>query len=204
MRVSGRHRLAAASLLALTAGCALSPRQDPTVFLVLAPTIAAGEAVAGTSYATTIIGVGPVAMPRYLERPQLVARVDATELRVDEHARWSAPLGELFAESVADEIAARLAPQRVAVFPWTMADRPALSIRITVLQLEPVLPDSAVLRARWEIIDAAGARVGEPRIAEIRTTAGAGPKAAAHALSELTGRFGAEIAASLRSSTLAR
>lgn len=201
-----RSRVAIVGALPLlAAGCLLSPRRDPTVFLVLAPLEEDRGAVGQGQGAPPAIarpelrlGVGPVTLPRYLERPQLVTRIDATELAVHEHARWSAPLGALVAETVAEHLMARLGPGSVAVFPWSQLERPGVSVRIAVQQFEAVSPDAAVLRARWELVDAAGNRVGEPRSSEYRTPSSRDPKAAVTALSRLLGLLSADIATALR------
>ena len=38
------------------------------------------------------IGVFPVAMPDYLDRPQIVTRVSENEIKLDEFSRWAEPL----------------------------------------------------------------------------------------------------------------
>jgi uncharacterized lipoprotein YmbA len=208
-----RHRWTARVLapLLLAAACSpLNPRPDPTVFLVLSArdgaadppatgsVVPAATAPAG-AFATVGLGVGPVTLPAYLQRPQLVARVDETQVRVHEYARWSAPLARLFSEAVAEHLMTTLRPRNVSVYPWPAADRPALSVRIAVQQFETVLPDAAVLRARWEVVDRMGNPLAPARTSEYRTAAPTDPTEAPAALSQLVGMLAAEIAAALRS-----
>ena len=185
----------------LVSGCALSPRADPTVFLVLAPMESSPEPAAAG--AMQRLGVGPVTLPRYLDRPQLVTRTSATELRVHEHARWSAPLSELISESLAEQLRAQLGLEEAVRYPWPITSPPPLAIRIEVQQFEAVLPDSAVLRARWEVLDAAGGRVGEARAVDYRTHSPPNPGAVAPALSRLVALLAADISATLRVGVLA-
>lgn len=195
---SARQILLTTSVILLLAGCGLSPRKDPTVFLVLAP--GAAEVVIPMIARTDLhIGVGPVTLPRYLDRPQLVTRVDATELVVHEFARWSAPLGALVADAIGENLMNYLAAGSVRTHPWAAADRPNVSVRIAIQQFEPVAPDSAVLRARWEVVDADGQPIGEPQASHHRTAAAVGPKAEALALSRLIGLLAADIAGVVRS-----
>jgi uncharacterized lipoprotein YmbA len=189
----------------LFAGCSpLGPRPDPTVFLVLSAGAGADAtaAVASASPASALagmnVGVGPVTLPAYLQRPQLVARVDESQVRVHEYARWSAPLATLFSEAVAEHLMTALRPRNVSVYPWPVTDRPALSVRIAVQRFETVLPDSAVLRARWEIVDRMGNPVAPVRVSEHRTTSPLDPADAPEALSRLVGMLAEEIAAALR------
>jgi hypothetical protein len=200
---SGRVRarrafLAISGVLLSTAGCSpFNPRPDPTVFLVLT-TMSASTPTSAPALAGMSIGVGPVTLPAYLQRPQLVARVDATEVRVHEYARWSAPLTTLFAEAVAEQLMSQLSPRSVVVYPWPTAERPAVSVRIAVQQFEPMVPDSAILRARWEVVDRSGNPMAAPRVSEHRTEAPADPNDAPIALSRLVGMLSSEIAAALR------
>jgi uncharacterized lipoprotein YmbA len=190
----------AAPLLAFAvAGCSpFNPRPDPTVFFVLSPPAPPAATTPAPALAGTTVGVGPVTLPAYLQRPQLVARVDATEVTVHEYARWSAPLATLFSEAVAEQLLAQLSPRSVSVYPWPAADRPAVSVRIAVQQFETVVGDAAVLRARWELVDRTGNPQSPPRVSVHRTDSPADPNEAPEALSRLVGMLAAEIAAAMR------
>jgi uncharacterized protein len=182
----------------LVSGC-LSPRPDPSVFLVLTPAVASeGRGPSNGVLRDMVVGVGPVTLPAYLERPQLVSRLEPTELAVDPFARWSAPLDVLFAQALADHLVALLGPQRVVVYPWATRDRPTHSVRIVVQQFERVSPDQVLLRARWDVVDPSGESTGASRTSEHRTPAGATPPEVALALSELVGMLAVEVAAALR------
>ena len=187
----------AAALVVVAAGCGLSPRPDPTTFLVLAPG-AAQIPMVMIARQDLRIGVGPVTVPAYLDRPQFVARVDATELSVNEFARWAGPLDRLIAQTVGDNLNAYLALGGVVAYPWSLAEAPHYGIRITLQQFEATTADSALLAGRWEIVDRAGAVVAGPQPASYRGAAGAGPKGGAFALSELLARMSADIAGALR------
>jgi uncharacterized lipoprotein YmbA len=39
-----------------------------------------------------VIGVGPITMPRYVDRPQIVTRVGRNQLALGEFDRWAEPL----------------------------------------------------------------------------------------------------------------
>lgn len=181
---------------ALIAGCTLSPRPDRTTFLVLAPG-AAQIAVPAIARPDLRIGVGPVTLPSYLDRPQFVTRVDAAEITVNEFARWAGPLDRLIAQTVADNLDAYLAPGRALTHPWSRADTPRYAIRIALQRFEATSGDSARLVGRWEIVDSAGTVVSGPQGTDDREGAAAGPKGGTLALSVLLGRLAAEIAGAL-------
>jgi uncharacterized lipoprotein YmbA len=52
------------------------------------------------------IGLGPIAFPKYLDRPQIVTRTSPYELNFAEFERWSEPLDTNFSRILAENLAA--------------------------------------------------------------------------------------------------
>jgi uncharacterized protein len=76
-----------ASLLGLGA-CASTPSR----FYVL-NTLPASETVPATAAERgPVIGVGPITLPKYLDRPQIVTRASRNQLALGEFDRWAEPL----------------------------------------------------------------------------------------------------------------
>lgn len=196
IRLSARTTTTLAAVL--LAGCGLSPRPDPTVFLVLAPG-AAQVAMPAIARQDLRLGVGPVAIPSYLDRVQYVTRVDATTLSVNEFARWSSPLPQLIEETIGQNLDAFLAPGDVLPFPWRRDDGPDYQVRIVLQHFEVTTADSAVLVGRWEIHDRSGATIAGPTPVRYHAPAAPDPQRGAWALSELLGLLSADIAGALRS-----
>ena len=86
MRISPARWLAVVVFFAL-AGCAASP---PSRFYVLSPV--ASDTTAPPTVSAPAIGVGPVELPDYLGRPEIVVRSGAYELRYNETQRWAETL----------------------------------------------------------------------------------------------------------------
>src|SRR5262249_35436468 len=80
------HRLVFAVLL--VAGCSiLAPRPDPFRFVVLTPltdTDATSPRRDGL-----VVGVGPVALPGYLRRPEMATRVAPNRIAFSDTVRWA-------------------------------------------------------------------------------------------------------------------
>lgn len=182
--------LALASWVALAAGCGSSP---PTrLHLLSAPPGAPASAPLGAT-----VGVGPVTVPEYLDRLQLVAREDAGSLVVSDTQRWAEPLREGLARVLAESLAASLAGERVARFPWPRAQAPELRVPVEVLRFEPG-PDAAVhLEARWWVARGDGGPVLPPRVSRIAVpcTGDIADRVRAHG--EAAARLAGEIAAAL-------
>ena len=74
------------------AGCAaLSAQPDPSRFFTLTPLPQAEEAVSKISAGSEQIslGIGPVKLPGYLDRQELVTRISQNRFDVSENDRWA-------------------------------------------------------------------------------------------------------------------
>src|SRR5262245_682909 len=103
-----------ASVFAL-AGC--RSVADPTRYYVLSPTQVLDPTPA-TAVSSAAIGVGPVLIPGYLDRAQIVTRGADDEFDLSQYHRWAEPLDRGIAQVVADNLASQLGSERIAVFPW--------------------------------------------------------------------------------------
>lgn len=155
MRTVARPWLGTASALVLTglvlsAGC--SWRSAPVRYYVLdgaqrsSATVASTEAGRGPT-----IGVGPVTLPRYLERINIVTRRDS-ELEVAEFDRWGEPLSESVPRLIAADLATLLRTDHIVMFPWSMGSTIDQQIVVDVLHFEGVSGGDVVLEARWRVL----------------------------------------------------
>ena len=64
------------------------------------------------------IGVGPVELPQYVNRPQIVTGQHSSELQSAASAQWAEPLQDGFTRVLAENLSLLLATERVAIFPW--------------------------------------------------------------------------------------
>ena len=75
-----------------------------------------------------VIAIGPVNIPDYLDRPQIVTRGGGNEIHIAEFERWAGPLRSAMPRFLAQRIAARTPPDRFTVIPW----KPVASFQIPV------------------------------------------------------------------------
>ena len=75
----------------LLTGCG---RSIPPRFYVLSP-LPRGQQVSAPDK-PLVIGIGPVELPPYLDRPQIVSRPDANRIALAEFDRWAEPLASSF------------------------------------------------------------------------------------------------------------
>jgi hypothetical protein len=109
------------------------------------------------------VSVGPVTLPKYLDRPQVVTRPTPTQLDVSEFDRWGGRLEDNVAQVLAEDIARRLRTARVAVFPNEPAGRADVRIAVTITRFERIGSEGdVVLDARWRITRPTAAADVEP------------------------------------------
>jgi uncharacterized lipoprotein YmbA len=100
--------MAAAGLAALTLGGCFSPQPDPSKFFVLAPAATGGaNSIAPAGLATSsspTIGLGPIKLPQYLDRDEVVTRVGPNRLELSDRDRWAEPLADNFKQVLAQDL----------------------------------------------------------------------------------------------------
>jgi len=138
------------------AGCNLTTSQL-THFYVLTPLARSDrlQPIAGDKLELAL-GIGPVTLPRYLDRPQIVTRLDANRLDMAEFEQWAEPLQESVIRILAENLSLLLSTDQIEVFPWQRSARFDYQIVVTILQFESHPAAEAVLTARWVLYGAGG------------------------------------------------
>jgi hypothetical protein len=116
-----------------------------------------GQAVAGAAE-DLAIGVGPVRLPRYLDRPQLVTRAEASQLDVDEFNRWAGSFESNLLRALGDDLGTRLGTERVVVYPEDAPFPLDYRVALDIQEFEGRPGHELVLRARWVIREQAEGR----------------------------------------------
>lgn len=144
MRATPRT-VSAALLVAMCAGCGTSA---PTHFHVLdEPELEAVTQLRAVAW----VGVGPITLPGYLDRPQMVTRSAATDVQVNEFHQWAEPLQESFVRALSADLSRLLDTNRVYTYPWDLRHSPDYSVAIDVTRFEAAA-DRTLLRARWTLV----------------------------------------------------
>jgi uncharacterized protein len=97
------------------------------------------------------IGIGPIKMPAYLEKPQIVTRSSASELQVAEFDRWAEPLKENFTRVLSQNLSTRLCTKTVVVFPWRGTIPIDYSIQIDLNRFDGALGGTVSFEAWWMV-----------------------------------------------------
>src|SRR4029450_12013744 len=160
--------LCGVALLGLS-GCLGSP--PPTHFYVIPPLTSvstASPASAGQREVT--LAVGPVTVPPYLDRPQIVTRTSRAKLTLADFEQWAGPLADTTARVRSEDLALLIPTERVVLYPWPRNIDPDYQIMVEVLQFERGPGSQVVLVARWSLLDRDGKEL-VMRTARINLTA---------------------------------
>ncbi len=150
--------LACAAALLVLFGCA--GKSPPSNFYLLSSAVDydAASLVQTTDNAISI-GVGPIRLPKYLDRPQIVTRVSENQVRLTEFDRWAEPLESNLSRVLAENLGMKLSTDRVFEFPWGTESRVDVQVKLVVLRLDSESPGNLVLTTHWSLLGADGRKM---------------------------------------------
>jgi uncharacterized lipoprotein YmbA len=180
----------------------LEPREDPTRLFVLtsigetAGTAAPAANGAPADAAKGWIGLGPVTVPSYLERPEIVRRASEHELAPARSDRWAEPLDRAVPRVLAQDLA-HVTGRRVVPYPWKTTLVPACVVAVDLTRFEAVEGKRVELVADVDVArpaDSPAVRRHERiEIALAADDGGAIAKAMSEAAAELAGKIAAQV-----------
>lgn len=147
------------------AGCSwlLPAKPDPSRFFVLTPVGESSPSSApltlGTGGGPPLVGLGPVKLPAYLERPEVVTRVAPNRLDLSNRDRWAEPVDKDFTRILAQDLASQLASGQVITYPWYRPANIDYQIAVDVARFETDSEGVAHLTAMWQVRDPANGDV---------------------------------------------
>jgi uncharacterized lipoprotein YmbA len=144
------------------------------------------------------IGVGPVELPQYLNRPEVVTGNTPTELQSETFSQWAEPLETNFARILAENLAILLTTERVAMYPWKGPVPIDYQVVVEVTQFLGEPGGQVSLAAFWRIVGANGRDVLVSRATRYsEPVGGRGYDALATAMSRTVATLSQDIAAAL-------
>ncbi|MBK1700689.1 PqiC family protein [Thiococcus pfennigii] len=181
-------------------GCASSP---PSTFYTLAPIGEASARATALGDRGPRVGLGPLALPHFLDRPQIVVR-DGVQLRFDEFHRWGGSLDDDFLRVWGENLAHLLGTGQVYVFPTEVKTPVDFRVVAEVLSFEGHSDGTVQLKVRWSVLDPyrdKGLLVREEtyrRAVPVAAEGGVEEAALVSGLSAVLGDFSRDVADALR------
>ena len=164
-------RISAAVALAMSlAGCSylaraiLAPQKDISKFYLLTPTADTAAATPASGPGSNsdnafTIGLGPIKLPPYLDRPEIVTRAAANRLELSKEDRWGESVQNGFTSAMQRDLAAETGTENIIIFPWYNTVHIDMQVQIDVYRFETDSQGLAHLSAKWTLLDSTGKNI---------------------------------------------
>ena len=139
-----------AVLVIVLGGCGSTA---PSRFYILhsLSNLTTGQQAAVDKHDITIV-VGPVNLPEYLDRPQIVTRISPSELKLAEFDKWAEPLEHNFSRVLAENLSILLSTDHIFVYPYRKGSVPIkYHVAVDVTRFDGTPGGNVTLGARWTI-----------------------------------------------------
>ena len=132
---------------AVLSACASSP--DPNLYLMKS---ANGSAISQGSSNVSVV-VGPITMPEYLKRSEVVYRTNAHDIQINENDRWAESLERNISSVITSDVAAYLGTDQAFSYYANFSTQPDYSVRLNVTEFGRVSYDRVSLSVSWELVN---------------------------------------------------
>jgi len=175
-------------------GCSTGP---PTRLYVLTSLSRAASVPPATGRREISIGIGPVELPQYVNRPQIVTGQQSSELQSAASAQWAESLQDGFTRVLAENLSLLLATDRVAIFPWKTFT-PEYQVVVEVTHFLGQTGAEVSLVALWSILNKDGREALVSKKSSFRESTGSSEyEALAAAMSRTVAALSRDIATAL-------
>ena len=130
-------------------GCASSPTMQ---FYLLSADSDPATVPAEAINPLLVLGLGPIHLPAYLDRPQRVVAVTEHQYRLDEQQRWAERLDASISRALTVLLSQQLGVKQVVQHPWGQRQPIDYQISIDVLHFHQGLDGHNRLSAQWQIV----------------------------------------------------
>ncbi len=140
--------IVAALVIFTIVGCANTP---PTHFYLLRAQPPSGETRGQGTGVIPSLGIGPISIPKYLDRPQIVTQASRHELDLAEYHQWAEPLKERILQVLAENLSTSLTINEVILFPWKRSRTPDYHVTVRVVQFDGAKSKEVTLKGQWAL-----------------------------------------------------
>ena len=201
MRHPGSLLPAVVTLIAgalLAGGCSLGRPSPPTRLYVLTALAETDGSQGAAATSGLALAVGPVGLPEYVDRPQIVTGDSGNELQRATFEQWAEPLTTNFTRILANNLSILLGTDRVAIFPWRGSVPIDYQVVVDVTQFLGTRNGSVSLVALWRVLGKDGREVLISRQSRFTEATGSQDYGAlAAAMSRTVASLSHEIAAAI-------
>lgn len=133
------------------AACGQSKPSRHYILTAQQPAMAAGEpAVSAQGIA---VGVEPVEIPKYLDKPQIVTTGTSNQIQLGEFDRWGEPLGRNITRVIAENLSGALESDRIFQIAERRRSDLDFILEVEIIRFDLELNGQSLLIARWSVLD---------------------------------------------------
>lgn len=168
----------------------------PAKFYTLSPLPATGEMRSGkeASGRGLAVGIGPIRLPQYLVRQEIVTRTAANKIEVAELDFWGGSLQDDFSRNLMENLAFLLADDRVSLYLLPAAGTVEYRVAVDIIRFDGNRGGDVELIANWAIREGQGSKVVRVQNSRIQEpTGGESYEAMVRGMSRALGRLSREI-----------
>ncbi len=150
------------------------------------------------------LGLGPINLPKYLDRPHIVTRISSHEIDLAEFHKWGAPLKDNLSSVLHENLSRLLSTNRIVKYPWNRSHLPDYQLSLEVLQFDGTQNQEASLSVRWWLAGDDGKRVLQEKTSQFsEIIQGSDYEDLVEAMSRMLAALSQEIAAAINADSLA-
>ena len=153
-----------------------------------------------TSGRSVALAVGPIELPKHVDRPQIVTFSSINKIELSEFDRWAEPLADNFSRVLADNLAVLMPTEQVFVYPWkrTTPFDYQITVEVSTFAVRP--NGNVALVARWSVLSKTGKELILSRQSNYsENLRGGGFEPIVAAMSRTVASLSGEIAAAVKS-----
>ncbi|MGR8998194.1 MAG: PqiC family protein [Gammaproteobacteria bacterium] len=115
----------------------------------------ADPGVAGTVRSVStqgpVIGLGPIRIPEYLNRPQMIVAVSDNQYRLSENHRWAERLDQNISLALFKSLPRQIGTDSIVRYPWSQRQTIDYQVGIDILEFNVDVNGQSRLIAQWFI-----------------------------------------------------
>ena len=104
------------------------------------------------------VGIGPVTLPGYLDRAELVFQSGPNQFQVPTTAVWTGTLHDNIVQALREDVARRLNSGNVLAFPYPAGTPVRRQVEVNVAQFHAISGTNAILNVSWRIVEPSSGR----------------------------------------------
>jgi uncharacterized lipoprotein YmbA len=102
------------------------------------------------------IGIGPVSVPAYLKRSEILILVRDTQIDPSQWDRWGEPLDKNIPRVLSENLSDAFGNNHIIRFPWYPQEAPDYQVEAEIIRFDITAEREIILTANWTVSEVTG------------------------------------------------